>query len=135
MSRTKPMRAAAKRLLAKPPGPLVPIDLTTRWHPDWMSRAYKNNRYVVMIADRIPMTGGIVAARAMVQRHDDTPIRNHWRELQNIKNALFGPESTAIEIYPPQSKLTDEANIYWLWVLPDGAIPTPLHTPGDAHAV
>ena len=61
---------------------------------------------------------GVTAVKAMVQRHDDKPIPGHWRQLQNIKNELFGTESTAIEFYPPESELEDVANIYWLWVIP-----------------
>ncbi len=123
MSRSKIQKAAAKKLLKKPAGKLIALDLTTRRHPHWMTRAYSNNRYVVMINDNAKMTKGVTAVKAMVQRHDDKPIKNHWRELQNIKNELFGQETTAIEYYPAESKLEDLANIYWLWLLPENTLP------------
>lgn len=123
MSRNKEQRAVAKKLLSKPPGSLEPIDLAGMPHPDWMTRAYSNNRYVVMINDNAVMTRGVRAIKAMVQRHDDKPIPNHWSEMQAIKNFLFGRDATAIEYYPPVRELEDVANIYWLWVLPDDVLP------------
>ena len=121
MSRTKAQKAEAKRRLKKPAGKLEPIDLSERDHPEWMTHAFSNNRYVVMINSNARIKG-ITAIKAMVQRHDDRPIPGHWRELQNIKNELFGTEATAIEFYPPESELEDVANIYWLWVIPPEAV-------------
>ena len=43
-----------------------------------------------------------------------------WREFQEIKNDLCGKEREAIEIYPSESRLVDEANTFHLWVLPEG---------------
>lgn len=43
-----------------------------------------------------------------------------WAEKQRIKNELFGPDITAIEVFPAESNLVDEANMYHLWVLPQG---------------
>lgn len=123
MSRNKIQLAMAKELLSKPAGNLEPIDLSVRQHPRWMTRAYSNNRYVVMIDDNAKMSGEITAIKVMVQRHDDIPIPNHWREMQNIKNELFGREATAIEYYPPEQELSDVANIYWLFVFPDAILP------------
>ena len=123
--RTKAERLAAKKRLKKPAGKLLPIDLHDRSKPDWMTRAYQNNRYIVMINDNVPMTDGITAVKAFVQTVDEKPIKNHWREMQNIKNELFGPETTAIEYYPAESQLVDKANIYWLWILPENALPKP----------
>lgn len=123
MSRNKIQRSAAKKLLNKPKGKLELIDFNESPAPDWMTRAYRNNRYVVMIEDDVQMTGGVTAIKAMVQRHDDKPIPNHWREMQSIKNEIFGKEAIAAEYYPPESKLTDKANIYWLWVFPNDGLP------------
>ena len=67
--------------------------------------------------------------RLVIKRYDKAPIRN-WRELQNIKNQIAGVDATAIEIYPPESEVTDTANIYHLWVLADGyAVPAILIPP------
>jgi len=128
MRRTKAQRAAAKKLLKKPAGRLEPIDLSSCDHPKWMTRAYKNNRYVVMIDDNCMMTGGITAVKTMVQRHDGRPITNHWKEMQSIKNAIFGADATAIEYYPSEYELTDIANIYWMFVFHEGVIPKPVRS-------
>lgn len=93
--------------------------------PGWMTRAYKNNMYVVMINDNAVTTHG-KAIRAMVQKHDDTPFINHWSVMQAIKNEIFGKETTAIEYYPSESELIDHHNIYWMWIFPDDIIPKPI---------
>jgi hypothetical protein len=116
MSRTRLQRQIAKKMMRQPAGKLLPIDLTARDHPSWMTRAYSNNRYVVMINDHAWINDQ-PAIKVMIQRHDDQPIEGHWRELQNIKNELFGREACAIEFYPPESELEDVANIYWLWLV------------------
>ena len=102
---SKAERAIAKKLLRKPKGVFEQVDLKANNAPPWMTRAYKNNRYMVMIDDNTKMTNGIVGIKAMVRRHDEKPIPNHWREMQDIKNEIFGPEVTAIEYYPQKASL------------------------------
>jgi len=124
MSRTKQQLKAAKKLMTQPADQLQPVEFKHNpAAPAWMTRCFMNNRYVVMINDNAPMTNGVTAIRAMVQRHDDKPIPNHWAEMQRIKNQLFGSETTAIEYYPPEQHLVNYANIYWLWVLPEHQLP------------
>lgn len=43
-----------------------------------------------------------------------------WAIKQRIKNELAGPERLAFEIYPPVSELVDGADMYWLWIMPEG---------------
>lgn len=43
-----------------------------------------------------------------------------WAEKQRIKNEIFGKERIAVEVFPEESKLVDEANLYHIWVLPEG---------------
>ncbi|MBN2591725.1 MAG: hypothetical protein JXA96_17800 [Sedimentisphaerales bacterium] len=50
-----------------------------------------------------------------IKRIDKKTIRS-WRILQNIKNAIAGEDSVAIEIYPRESEVTDTGNLYHLWV-------------------
>ena len=126
MTRTKAQKSAAKKALKKPRGKLVLVDLdAANYVPVWMTKAYKNNRYTVTIEENVRMTGDILATRNMVQRHDDKPIPNHWREMQDIKNEIYGKETVAIEYYPAEKNLIDDHNIYWFWVFPDYSIPTP----------
>src|ERR1700733_3912848 len=53
--------------------------------------------------------------RLAIKRVDGAPIRC-WRLLQYIKNDVAGADREAVEIYPPESKVTNEANMYHLWV-------------------
>lgn len=53
-------------------------------------------------------------------RHNDRRAVRDWRQFQRIKNELAGVEREALEIYPAESRLVDEANSYHLWVMPEG---------------
>ena len=55
--------------------------------------------------------------RLGIRRHDEKPNLT-WKEKQRIKNELFGDELIALEVFPKQSELIDQANMIWLWVLP-----------------
>lgn len=60
-----------------------------------------------------------VVEHLAIRRHDgkaDIP----WTDKQRIKDDLLGAERVAIEVYPARSELMDSANMYHLWVLPDG---------------
>ncbi len=45
-------------------------------------------------------------------------VRPTWPEMQRIKDEIAGPEATAVEVYPPQAEIVDDADMYHLWVLP-----------------
>lgn len=49
-----------------------------------------------------------------IKRLDRQPIHD-WRDLQEIKNMLIGPEHEAAELYPAESRKVDSANQYHLW--------------------
>ena len=36
--------------------------------------------------------------------------------VRKIKNEIFGDEYIALEVFPRESELVDEANMYHLWV-------------------
>lgn len=119
-------RLAAKAEFKKPITAFEQIDLSkANFIPKGMTRAYRNTRFTVMVYDNSLVTTG-TAIRVMVQKHDDTPILNHWSEMQKIKNEIFGEETTAVEYYPPKSQLIDDHNIYWFWIFPDGVLPLPI---------
>lgn len=122
----KKRKQKAELLARLPPGELKEIDLSRQpFIPKDMTKAYANNRYVVMVYEKINTTHG-EATRVMVQKHDDTPIVHHWAEMQKIKNEIFGEETVAVEYYPKESELINEHNIYWLWIYPDGVLPIPI---------
>lgn len=59
-----------------------------------------------------------------IKRYDRRAIRN-WRHFQQIKNEVCGPEAEAVELYPAESRLADNANQYHLWVMMEP------HAPGE----
>lgn len=51
-----------------------------------------------------------------IKRMDRAPVHN-WRHLQQIKNEVLGPEWEAVELYPAESRLADNANQTHLWAV------------------
>jgi hypothetical protein len=49
----------------------------------------------------------------------DKEACHDWRDFQEIKNQLVGPECEGIELYPAEGRVTDMANQYHLWVIAD----------------
>lgn len=90
-----------------------------------LDRVYtQNNNYVVMVRDVSTAWGKVQHACMRNAASTDIP----WAEKQRIKNEIFGPEAQAIEVFPKESLLVDEANMYHLWVLADDfKIPFGLH--------
>lgn len=124
--RIKDRKTAAKEIFRLPAGRLEPINLSERpFIPPGMTRAFRNNRFTVMVYDNEMTTRGS-AITALIQRHDGMPIPEHWREIQSIKNEIFGSEAWAVEYYPAESNLIDQHNIYWIWIYPEGILPEPL---------
>lgn len=118
-------KMAAKKRLLKTSPVFKQVAPDAPGFPDFATRAFSNNKYLVTVDDNSTTTHG-PAIRAMVQKFDDTPILNHWSEMQKIKNELFGKETMAIEYYPAESQLRNTHNIYWLWIFPPGVIPMAL---------
>ena len=80
------------------------------------SRVYQSEKYIVHVLE--PEEQGAVTHISI--RRQDRRSGTDWREFQDIKNQLCGPEREAVEIYPAESRLVDGANQYHLWVLPEG---------------
>ena len=95
--------------------------------------AFVNNQYCVMVFNRFVEMfdlGGEIK-HLVIKPADNKPIRNHWKTLQAIKNEICGTEQNAIEIYPKESTLIDEANVYHLWVFPESfELTFGIHLPG-----
>lgn len=84
----------------------------------------KGNKYVAM-ARNVKTAWGIVQ-HVCIRNRDNTDIP--WAEKQKIKNELFDRSATAIEVFPADDRLVDAANMYHLWILPDGfMLPFGLH--------
>ncbi len=126
MSVARKRRMAAMKEFEKPVSKFEQLNLSAApFVPKGMTRAFRNTRYTVMVYDHSPVSTG-TAIRVMVQKHNDTPIINHWSEMQKIKNEIFAEETTAVEYYPAKSKLIDDHNIYWFWIFPESSLPIPI---------
>lgn len=84
----------------------------------------QGSKYVVMT--RKILTAWGVVEHACIRNRDSTDIS--WAEKQRIKNDLFGRNAVAIEVFPAADRLVDAANMYHLWILPEGfQLPFGLH--------
>jgi hypothetical protein len=79
------------------------------WNDD-VREARKNRVFCVLLR---PLPGGNVhlAISSLSGR------RPTFHEMQRIKNEIVGTEGTAVEVYPPQSELVDEADMFHLWTV------------------
>ena len=73
---------------------------------------YVNDTYRVRLRDAAPFV------QLDISRIDGQPCTN-WKDFQQIKNELIGPECEGVELFPAEDRLVDMANQYHLWVIPD----------------
>lgn len=85
--------------------------------PAGLKRCYLNDLYSVQVYEQQTEWG--LVTHLMVRRHDEGPIRD-WKHMQRIKNEIVGRDRCAVEVYPAESEVVDQANMYHLWVLPEG---------------
>lgn len=108
-------RAASPRVTAaelkKKFGHIMPADY------DWQQDADHMNSQVIWMNDvyQVAITVNKAWKHLSIKRLDKAPIKE-WRDMQEIKNELVGPEWEAVELYPAESRLVDTANQYHLWV-------------------
>lgn len=84
--------------------------------PAQVSRVWRNSVFVVLFRE-VETEWGPVAHLAIRTIGEDVV---EWAEKQRIKDELMGPERVGVEVFPPRSDLVDEANMYHLWILPEG---------------
>lgn len=84
-----------------------------------LDRVWVNDKYCVMARSIITEWGRV--DHACIRNVSSTDIP--WRDKQKIKNELWGEEYTAIEVFPAQSELVDEANMYHMWIFKDYKLP------------
>lgn len=90
-----------------------------------LDRCFRKERKYVVMTRQIETEWGLVT-HATIRNRDNTDIP--WMEKQKIKNELFGRESVAIEVFPVESRLINQANSYHLWVLPEAfSLPFGIH--------
>ncbi len=80
--------------------------------------AWRNNIYAVQVFARARINAPSVKHLA-IRRHDGDEVHG-WSDLQRIKNEIVGPDFAALEVYPPESDVVDQANMRHVFVLPKG---------------
>ncbi len=75
------------------------------------------NDYIVSVEEDVDETGGEMFW--LSGRTNDNLPANDWRDLQEIKNMIIGPECEAVQLYPADDRVVDEANQFHLWVCRD----------------
>lgn len=93
-----------------------PEETIERYRDDPAIEVWGNERYQVLVRTQTTPEGKTVK-HLSIHAHDRGPMRN-WRHLQQMKNECCGEEWTGVEIFPPESKLTDTANEYHLFCFP-----------------
>lgn len=79
--------------------------------PKGMTDGWVNNRFAVQLYRE--KNGW---RKVMVRSHGSDAV--HWREMQRIKNELFGVERMAVQVMPKESELVDTCNMYWMFLAP-----------------
>jgi hypothetical protein len=104
------VRAGVERGIKMPPG---------------LQRACLNAVYSVLFYRKESPWGTV--DHLMIRRHDEGTSVS-WADKQRIKDELIGVDRVAVEVYPARADLVDDANMYHLWVLPEGyELPFGLH--------
>lgn len=78
----------------------------------WLNDSYQVN---VRKVEPTPGSGLPPMVHLSIKRLDKGPARD-WRDFQQIKNELVGPECEGCELYPADSRVVDSANQFHLWV-------------------
>ena len=66
----------------------------------------------------------VLGSHLIIRREDGGPVQCGWDTLQEIKNEMLGVDVCAVEVFPPQDELVDEANRRHLWVIDDNSVPS-----------
>lgn len=89
--------------------------------PTGLVQAFRNNLYSVQVFQRKMNGSEQLAALFGIRAHVGAmSSKMTWAIKQRIKNELAGSERLAFEVYPPVSELVDDADMYWLWIMPEG---------------
>jgi hypothetical protein len=86
---------------------------------------WRNDLYQVQMRRFFNKEWQVEMVHLNIRRIDGAPIFD-WRHRQWIKNQLVGRECEGFELYPAESRLSDEVNKYHVWVLADPSIRIPV---------
>lgn len=80
---------------------------------------WSNDIYEVFAKPMTP-TGKSGPVHLSIKRYDRMPVHN-WRHLQQMKNEICGAFREAVELYPSEARIADNANQTHLWVMEEGS--------------
>lgn len=90
-----------------------------------MRTAFVNDLYSVQVYDVSTVLGVVVH---LIVRAHDGKSEPPWRDMQRIKNEITGSMTEAVQVYPREADVVDQANVYHLFVVPlDAPLPFGLH--------
>lgn len=93
-------------------------------------RVLRNDFYVVQWYEFSCAIGNMIhlAIRSIKGAGTSRGTEPRWQELQRIKNEVVGEGAEAVQVCPKQHHLTDQADMYHLFVLPsEWPLPFGLH--------
>ena len=91
--------------------------VTTGWASQ-ISAAYRNDWIAVLVRSVHSDLLDVMVDHAAIRTAMCAEFG--WRELQRIKDEIFGKDRMAVQVYPRQVELVDAADMYHLWVFPIG---------------
>lgn len=94
----------------------TPFELGTPATDPMGGRIFINSRYQINlrgIFTNIEPFGPTV--EMSLKRRDKEPIFD-WRDIQRIKNEVFGDQIYMVQVFPPEKYLVDTSNQYYFWV-------------------
>lgn len=92
---------------------------------DPRQRLVGNNLYNVLMTPLEPADDSTPPMVWLSICRKDRKVIRDWRHLQRIKSELVGPECEAVEVFPAESRMVDQANQFHLWVFADPAFRLP----------
>lgn len=85
-----------------------------------VTEVYHNGWIAVMVRPVVSDLLGITIHHAAIRTALSAELG--WKELQRLKDEIFGTDRMAVQVYPRRCELVDAADMYHLWVFPPGYI-------------
>lgn len=82
-------------------------------------RAWRNRDYLALVYGELDGIFRISICRTAVNLQARWVDGIDWQALQEIKNAIGFGHLDAVEVYPKNSDIVNDANMRHLWVLPE----------------
>jgi len=127
-------KTALLKAWAREPKPFERVEVTDEMRQEYphlmhCSAIYANHKIEAQIFRLYTGIGGVWQVN-MIRHGDIAPLS--WEEIQAAVHELYGPEVTAVEIYPPiEYEWQTTLNLRVIWVLPHTwKLPFGLHVAG-----